>query len=341
MKAKILFVSDLHKRDIDFTTITGYTKAVDAVQQDILRFIKDAGVTHLISLGDWYDKGYRSINRMNHDRNLDEELSRAVNGNFYICLGNHFFLERDNNPEMYLIQPSALYKPTKPIYAKAPVIRAVPALRIGAVQISFFHFSKKNKNYATEIDPDVKFHVGVYHDEAVLPSSLREEGNVRGDTMQSILDSVYANVNFAVVGHIHTPIGFRKFNVAGHPLPMVVPGSLANTDTGVSYHETCQLPVLTINDDDTVSAQLFTFSLHTELVKVTKKINKKVTPEVPQTNTPYIPETVGLLDFMKGKGYDNRVIDLVEAAAEQDITVVGGLDLLGLRNIGGVRNDQN
>lgn len=105
MRARILFVSDLHKRDCDFSTIAGYTKAVDAVQRDILSFIKQKGITHLVSLGDWYDKGYRSINRSNNDRNLDEDLSKAVNGNFYICLGNHFFLERDNNPEMYLIQP--------------------------------------------------------------------------------------------------------------------------------------------------------------------------------------------------------------------------------------------
>ena len=36
MRARILFVSDLHKRDCDFSTIAGYTKAVDAVQRDIL-----------------------------------------------------------------------------------------------------------------------------------------------------------------------------------------------------------------------------------------------------------------------------------------------------------------
>ena len=92
MRARILFVSDLHKRDCDFSTIAGYTKAIDAVQRDILSFIKQRGITHLVSLGDWYDKGYRSINRSNNDRNFDEDLSRAVNGNFYICLGNHFFL---------------------------------------------------------------------------------------------------------------------------------------------------------------------------------------------------------------------------------------------------------
>ena len=49
MRARILFVSDLHKRDCDFSTIAGYTKAVDAVQRDILSFIKQKGITHLVS----------------------------------------------------------------------------------------------------------------------------------------------------------------------------------------------------------------------------------------------------------------------------------------------------
>ena len=48
MRARILFVSDLHKRDCDFSTIAGYTKAIDAVQRDILSFIKQRGITHLV-----------------------------------------------------------------------------------------------------------------------------------------------------------------------------------------------------------------------------------------------------------------------------------------------------
>ena len=260
MRARILFVSDLHKRDCDFSTIAGYTKAVDAVQQDILSFIKQRGITHLVSLGDWYDKGYRSINRSNNDRNLDEDLSKAVNGNFYICLGNHFFLERDNNPEMYLIQPSEYYKPSQPIYATSSVIRAVPSLRIGPVQISFFHYSKENKNYITERDPEVKYHIGVYHDDTVVPTQQRNDAGFRGTTMTSYMDNIFANINLAIVGHIHTPIGVFNIQSRGRELPMIVPGSLAITTSGSSdLHTDVNLPVVEITDDGKVSCSLYTF----------------------------------------------------------------------------------
>lgn len=32
----VLFVPDLHKRDVDFTSIKGYVEAVELVQQDIV-----------------------------------------------------------------------------------------------------------------------------------------------------------------------------------------------------------------------------------------------------------------------------------------------------------------
>ena len=220
MKARILFLSDLHKRDCDFSTIAGYTKAVDAVQQDILDFIDKYKVTHVISLGDWYDKGYRSINRSNHDRNWDEAISRAVQGNFYICLGNHFFLERDNNPEMYLIQPNQEYIPSQPIYATSPVIQVVNSLRIGGVQISFFHFSKNKKMYMASRDPDTIFHLGIYHDETVVPTAYRNKAGFPGVTSTAHLDTIFSNIDMAIVGHVHTPLGVFKVQTMGREVPL-------------------------------------------------------------------------------------------------------------------------
>ena len=272
MRARILFVSDLHKRDCDFTTVAGYTKAVDAVQMDILAFIKQQHITHLVSLGDWYDKGYRSINRSNNDRNFDEDLSKAVNGNFYICLGNHFFLERDNNPEMYLIQPSKLFRPSQAIYATNPIIRAVPSLRIGPLQISFFHYSKENKNYLRERDPEVTYHIGVYHDDVVVPTKQRNDAGFRGTTLTSYTDIIYRNIDLAIVGHIHTPVGVFNIPVNGRTLPMIVPGSLSITNSGSSaLHTDVRLPVVEVGDDGSVRCSLYPFSLHANLLRIYKK----------------------------------------------------------------------
>ena len=334
--ARILFVGDLHKRDCDFSTVAGYTKAVDAVQHDILDFIRANSVTHLVSLGDWYDKGYRSINRMNNDRNLDEELSKAVGGNFYICLGNHFFLERDNNPEMYLIQPSAYHKPSQPIYAASPIIRAVPYLRIGSVQISFFHFSKENKNYTTELDQEVKYHIGIYHDEAVVPTTERNSAGFRGTTVVSYSDRILSNVDLAIVGHIHKPMGVIYAQSQGRRVPMVVPGSLAITSTASSeLHTDVKLPVVDIADDGTVSCRLVNFSLHANLLKFYKRKETLIKEDMPKQTILEIPKTVSLVGYLKARGFGDSHIRLVEAAAEQQIEIKKGLQILGI--IGGTK----
>lgn len=338
MRARILFVSDLHKRDCDFSTIAGYTKAIDAVQRDILSFIKQRGITHLVSLGDWYDKGYRSINRSNNDRNFDEDLSRAVNGNFYICLGNHFFLERDNNPEMYLIQPSENYRPSQPIYATSPVIRAVPNLRIGPVQISFFHYSKSNKDYIAERDPEVKYHIGVYHDDTVVPTKQRNDAGFRGTTVTSYMDNVFANINLAIVGHIHTPLGVFNIQSRGRELPMIVPGSLAITASGSNnLHTDVNLPVVEISDEGKVSCSLYTFDLHANLLRFYKKKDKPLKAIMPDQAVMEIPKTVSLTEYLRARGFGENHLRLVDAASESYLEVVQGLKILGL--VGGSQDE--
>lgn len=330
MSARILFLGDLHKRDVDFTTITGYTKAVDAVQRDILDFVKNNGITHLVSLGDWYDKGYRSINRCSNDRNLDEELSRSVNGNFYICLGNHFFLERDNNPEMYLIQPSKLYRPTHPIYATAPVIQAPEYIQIGGVRISMFHYSKTNKSYHVDLPADIKYHIGVYHDEVVVPHYAQEAGGLVGAKPSGDLSYILDNVNLAFVGHLHKPVGAIKVPVNGHDVTMFIPGSLANTANGPQFHESVNLPVVEIDDNDNVACRLYTFTLHCEMLKRSKRQESRFKALLPEQAIAEIPQTVGLRDYLHAKGYSEQHVHLVEEAAERQLDAITGLRLLGL-----------
>lgn len=330
MRARILFVSDLHKRDVDFSTIAGYTKAVDAVQQDLLTFIKQNGVTHLVSLGDWYDKGYRSINRSNNDRNFDEELSRAVNGNFYICLGNHFFLERDNNPEMYLIQPSVLYRPSQPIYATTPIIRAVQSMRIGPLQLSFFHYNKENKNYVVERDADAAYHIGVYHDDAIVPTQQRNDAGFMGTTLPSYTDTILNNIDLAIVGHIHTPVGVVHAQSHGRTLPMIIPGSLAITESGErQLHTEVQLPVVDVSDEGKVSCSLFKFDIHANLLRFYKKKEKPIKADMPTQAILDIPKTVSLSEYLRARGFEDRPLQLVDAASESHLEVKQGLQLLG------------
>lgn len=337
MKARILFLSDLHKRDADFSTINGYMLAGDLVQHDILEFVRRAGVTHLVSLGDWYDKGYRSINRCANDRNLDEELSAAVGGNFFICLGNHFFLERDNNPEMYLIQPSDLYRPTHPIYASKPVIQAPEYLQIGRVRISLFHYSKRDKQYKAHLDESVKFHIGVYHDDCVVPSYTLREAGVFGAKPSTNLEFLLDNVNLAIVGHIHKPMGAFKVQAGERQVTMMIPGSLANTSNSPSFHDFVELPMVEIADDDTVSCKLVRFSLHCEVLRIYKPKETQLKAILPEQAVVDIPTTVNVRDYLLSKGFEDRHITLVEEAAEKPVDPVTGLKILGI--IGGKPND--
>ena len=77
MSQAVLFVPDLHKRDIDFSSIKGYMSAIEEVQKDLLNFLYsvDADKKYFVSLGDWYDKGYRSTSRVFIDSYYDNELS--------------------------------------------------------------------------------------------------------------------------------------------------------------------------------------------------------------------------------------------------------------------------
>ena len=277
MQARILFLTDLHKRDTDFTTIIGYTKAIDQVQEDILGFIARNKVTHVVIGGDWYDKGYRNINRTFNDITYDKALSNAVNGNVYLCRGNHLYIERDSNPEMYIIQPC----PAMPLVHNIrtedkPLFQSPDTIQIGPIQISLFHFSKENKNYVQDRNPETQFHIGVYHDDCMLPSSVRQMSGDHGMTSSRELDHYFSNIDLAICNHIHTAVGQLKIPVGSRNVPMFIPGSLCITKNQPSeIHSEAKLPVVTLEDDGTVRVALTTISLHLEMLKLYKKTETK------------------------------------------------------------------
>lgn len=340
MKAKILFVSDLHKRDIDFSSIKGYTNAVDLVQLDIINFIQQQGITHFISLGDWYDKGYRNIGRSKNDDNLDRTIAEAVNGNAYINLGNHFYIEKDQNPEMYMIQPNPKYQPFRKIYSSSPIFKAVDDLVIGTVQISFFHFNKENKLYINERKPGVTYHIGIYHDDCVVPSNVRKRAGYEGSTSSDYLETVLSNVDLAIVGHIHVKIGIEKITLnSGKIVPMIIPGALAvvqNKD--IMKHKDVQLPVLCIEDDNKVSCKLYSFSTHLDMLKFysATKEGKRAdgAPEPLQgmhsdiSHTEYQASSITLKDYIKRKGYGDNYLNVVDASASGTLDLISAIKLL-------------
>lgn len=314
----VLFVPDLHKRDVDFNSIKGYRDAIELVQRDILEYLQSLDNGVFISMGDWYDKGYRSTGRVYIDSYYDESISKAVNGDAYICLGNHFFLERDSNPEMYLIQPSYLYQPREKVPMCEPTFKTVPHIVIGNVQISFFHFNKIDKNYVQPLEPGVKYHIGVYHDECVLPSDIRTMAGYFGTTSNDYLNNIYSNVDIAICGHIHVAVGARNYTLnSGKTVPIIVPGALAITENSeVVKHKSVQCPVLTIEDDGTFDLQFKEFSTHMELLKFYKITEQKIASETMgvignNSGDLVVPSAVSFLDFLRKKGYPEKDVHVL------------------------------
>lgn len=331
MQARILFLTDLHKRDTDFTTITGYTKAVDAVQEDILEAIKCNNITHLVIGGDWYDKGYRSINRVFNDSNYDKLLHDAVNGNVYLCRGNHLFLERDSNPEMYLIQPCEAMPPVHPIKTtETPLFKSPDTLQIGPLQISLFHFDKLNKGYVAKRLPETTYHIGVFHDDCVLPTSIRQASGDHGITETTALSTYYNNIDLAICNHIHMAVGLTHIGVLGRQVPVFIPGSLCITKNQPSeLHSSVKLPVVTLEDDNTVHVQTLNMSLHTELLRIFDKketVKGNGAKQILNVNPTEISamfspkENISFKQLLIRKGYSARVIELVDKAAKTGIT---------------------
>lgn len=326
MQARILFLTDLHKRDTDFTTIIGYTKAIDRVQDDILGFIQRQNVTHVVIGGDWYDKGYRNINRTFNDMNYDRALRDAVNGNVYLCRGNHLYIERDSNPEMYIIQPC----PAMPLIHNIrtdgePIFKSPDSLQIGPIQISLFHFSKDDKRYYTERQPETTFHIGVYHDDCMLPSSVRQMSGDHGMTSSDDLNKYFGNIDLAICNHIHTAVGMLKVPVNGHNVPMFIPGSLCITKNQPSeIHSEVQLPVVTLEDDNTVRVSTATFSLHLDMLKMYKKTETKALDGETKTSQAVQKEvrevlsvrpSASLKEVLINKGYSASDLQMVDEAS--------------------------
>jgi len=333
MLAKCLFVTDLHKRYKDMESIRGIVSVQHKIQHDIINFCKEEGVTHVFIAGDWYDRGFHGIGQAYSAMEEDRLLSNCVSGNVYLCVGNHFYLERDENPEMYIIQPCPYMKPKDILQtAERPIFNVVPKVRIGNVQISLFHYNKLNKAYRQPVEEGVTYHIGVYHDEVCVPAWIREREGFGGVTSVYEMDRLYEGVDLAVHGHIHTAIGLTQLELSdGRKVPLFVPGSLGISQNKESIkHKEVNLPVVEIQDDSSVTVSTATFSTHLEELSFFKVARAKARKQVITDKSIHvgagdIPRSV--VAYLQQKGYSDIQLKLVtEAMSERlDITTAIGI----------------
>lgn len=342
MIARILFISDLHKRWKDSASIHGQVVAQKLIQEDIINFNKANGVTHNIVLGDWYDRGFHGIGQAFSNMEMDRRISESVNGNVYLCIGNHFYLERDENPEMYIIQPCEFIKPQQDMNMPTePIFKCVPRLDIGPVQIDFFHFSKINKQYLAVRRDDCTYHIGVYHDDCVVPGWVREVEGFSGSSSNTYMNDIYNNVDLAIHGHIHSKIGVTSLPLNnGRKVPMFIPGSLGITANEEKFKNSeIDLPIIDIEDDYSVRVRSAKFSTHMEVLKFydTKKKQKKV--DVFEVKDQHIKtgETAlqSLPTFLTKRGYQMVDMRLVDSAVRNTLNLPMAVQIIAEVNNNG------
>lgn len=336
MVARILCITDLHKRYKDSTSIKGQVEAARLVQEDIIAFNKENEVTHNIVTGDWYDRGFHGLGQAYGAMEMDRRLSASVNGNVYLCVGNHFYLERDENPEMYIIQPNAFIKPQMSIpLPEKPIFKMEQSLKFGTVQISFFHFNKLNKDYVAYRDPSCTFHIGIYHDDAALPGWIREMDGFSGNTSSNYLNSIYNNIDLAIHGHIHSKIGMTNLELnSGRTVPICVPGALAITQNSDNYkHPYVDLPLIEIDDDYNVNIKMVQFSTHMDKLRF-YQVKKKAKPVIDelavadQKFTVNSAATKSLPTYLSAKGYKPMHFNLLDAAVHDTLNLASAVRIV-------------
>ncbi len=347
MLAKILFITDLHKRWHDSETIKGSLDASVKVQEDIIRFNRENGITHNVILGDWYDRGFHGLCQSWGATEMDRRLSASVNGNVYLCIGNHFYLERDENPEMYIIQPNTYIKPQYNIpLPDEPIFKVVPRLRIGSVLIDFFHFSKINKEYVANVSPDITYHVGIYHDDATVPAWISELDGYISHSTQSYYNRIYSNIDLAIHGHIHSKVGLTKLTIdTGRDVPLYIPGALCVTQNKETMkHTDVDLPVMTIEDDSTVKMETAKFSIYLGDLKFVEAKKKKKKQLIAEGLLPTGDVTINAHDasmaslntYLAKKGYSPLHLRVINMAMNESLTVMGVINMLSeVQNLDG------
>lgn len=273
MRARVLIGGDLHKRPKDISTMSGYVDACKKVQDDLLQSIRTHNVTHFISLGDWYDKGYMGdVPAALADVEIDMAMADELNGNFYGLIGNHIKLQLDSNPELHLIQPHPVYTSRK-MYRQEQIIRTPNELFLDGLQISFMHYINEASIdcYNPVRRSDAKLHVALFHTPLIIPpSKLSVNKFLKGYISPQKIEEKLRGVDFAIVGDIHDPIPpFEINHPDGSKTIMVVPGSLTNTSSH-KVHPMISAPMITVEDNYSITISYLPIDLHTNMITINK-----------------------------------------------------------------------
>ena len=277
------YVTDMHKRTKDITTIRGYTRVNREVQLDVMKRCKELEVNGILIGGDWYDSGYGTdIAAALTHTDIDIEMFRMFRGNVYSVIGNHIRINMDSNPELFLVQPHPYFKSRHSVSRNYQIFKTPSYFMVNGVQISLVHHNRDATSaldYYVPRQPEAKYHIALYHTEMIIPTDqLHKAGLISITNENSKIAKALEGVDLALVGHVHKPLGTFNINKPdGTVTTMIVPGSITNTDAGLnSRHTTYNMPIIDISEDGNVSLSFEEINLRTnELTFIDKGLSQE------------------------------------------------------------------
>lgn len=278
---KILFVTDLHLRDSEFKNTNGYVVEIERILLRIIDGAKKGLYDVVILLGDVFDTYYKDVAKALYHISLFAELRDILEGRLFKLLGNHSLNKKKNYvPTFFLLGSIKATRINKEeldfqitsngfiqnFGLQREVFTAPDRLLVNGNIINFFHYNAKDKTY---FDPllgmEYNKHIGCYHD-TIMPSNVREKVQKAGSDSNyqlrlannADLSGVFSNVDYAILGDIHTKVGeFTLTDSNTNKTTIVdIPGSLGRTQYHrAQLHNEVFLPILTIEEDGEVLKQ--------------------------------------------------------------------------------------
>ncbi len=318
MIRRVLIITDVHLRDVDFKTLKGYKSAVESLFMDtFIPLIDEKNITDVIYAGDLVDKGYRVLGAAFAHEQMIRRVKEHISNHYALVLGNHFFIEMLSNPELYWIQPHPIYKPIEKVYNTKPLLETPDKIIINKTQISLFHYNKTNKNYTRKREAGINYHIGIYHDDVCVPISVRKS---LGITAVSSSTNIFDNIDLAIHGHIHTPQPVTYVN----NVPQIIPGSCSLTSSDErEYHTKVLLPIIEIGEETaTLSYAPISIGVHKyRLMKKKAEPNKQIRQQLMQMKEIKNVPVDNIADFIRSNNLPVHYIPLIRMASNNTLSI--------------------
>lgn len=287
---KPVIVPDTHMRDREFSNTTCYVPHQENCIQRLIEGGEKGIFDTVVFTGDLFDTEYEDVGKTLYHITLFSRLYEVMEGRVFKVMGNHTLNKgKAKSLAMFLsgkIKSARIGSEHKVIHKDLshgiaagfelnhPVLNVVDRIVINGTVINCFHYSRFEKNYydpLTDLDFKPNTHIGVYHDHIVSNRAKQYILELANDSKFAIPgfitienSQVLSNIDYAVVGDIHTKVGeFKYINPeTGREVNVDIPGSIGRTQNNrAQQHDHVMLPLFHIPQSGPVVKSHIRFDL--------------------------------------------------------------------------------